>query len=397
MNHTVSLKKRKKIIRTASLTGSMYILLEGQLRFLNQYYEIMAVGSDPEKEYLERLIEREGIRGKELTIERRIAIFKDMVSLYKLYRLFRTEKPFMVHSITPKAGLLSMTAAYFARVPKRVHTFTGLIFPTQTGVMKQVLLFFDKIICKFATHIYPEGNGVKTDLLSYKVTNKPLRIIANGNVNGVDLEAYNPEVFLPKDNNAMRTQLGVEKEDVVFVFVGRLVNDKGVNELVHAFCSLSEKFKQAKLVMLGSDEGESDLLPKATGALLAAQPAIRCVGHQEDVRPYLAASDVFVFPSYREGFPNVVLEAGAMGLPAIVTDINGSNEIITERENGLIIPSKDSKALYRAMELLLTNNALRKDLAKNARPMISARFKRSMVWDAVLKEYQRIEASNPIS
>lgn len=365
--------------------------------FLNQYYDVMAIGSDSDKEYLERLKKREGIRGKEITIERRIDVIKDLVSLYKLYRVFRKEKPFMVHSITPKAGLLSMIAAYFARVPKRVHTFTGLIFPTQTGVMKQVLIFFDKLICRFATHIYPEGNGVKNDLLAHQITKKPLQVIANGNVNGVDLETYNPEVFSAEENNKVREQIGVGKKDVLFVFIGRLINDKGVKELVNAFCTLVEKYKHAKLVMIGSHEGESDLLPEDTWKKINAQPAIHCAGHQDDVRPYLAASDVFVFPSYREGFPNVVLEAGAMGLPAIVTDINGSNEIVVDRKNGLIIPSKDERLLYQAMQLLLTDDTLRKKIAENARPMITSRFKRSEVWAALLKEYQRIEGSGTIT
>ncbi|MFD0799552.1 glycosyltransferase family 4 protein [Maribacter chungangensis] len=386
-------KERKKVIRTASLSGSLYVLLEGQLRFLNQYYDILAIGSDPDKWYIEKLAEREGIRSNEIIIERKIHIFKDIVSLYKLYLLFRSEKPFMVHSITPKAGLLTMTAAYFAGVPKRLHTFTGLIFPTKTGLMKHLLIFFDKIICRFATHIYPEGNGVKKDLLAYNVTKKPLKVIANGNVNGIDLNVYNPKAFSQTENILLRKQIGIEEKDMLFLFIGRLVNDKGVNELVNAFCEIVKTYTHAKLVMVGSHEGEFDLLPPSTWDKINSQPAIFCAGHQDNVRPFLAASDIFVFPSYREGFPNVVLEAGAMELPSIVTDINGSNEIIKDRTNGLIIPSKDELALFNAMQLMITDNALRTKMATNARPMIASRFKRSEVWSAILKEYQAIDST----
>ncbi|SEL71767.1 Glycosyltransferase involved in cell wall bisynthesis [Maribacter orientalis] len=391
MKAPIHAHKRKKVIRTAALSGSLYVLLEDQLRFLNQYYDILAIGSDPGHEYLQKLREREGIRGKEINIERKISIFKDLISLYRLYVVFRKEKPFMVHSITPKAGLLTMIAAYFARVPARVHTFTGLIFPTQTGTMKQVLLFFDKIICKFATHVYPEGNGVKNDLLNYKVTTKPLKVIANGNVNGIDLDKYTAELFSKEDNNQLRKTIGVSEEDFVFLFIGRLVNDKGVNELANAFDKLSSTHENVKLVMVGAHIGETDLLPDQTWAKINANNSILYVGHQDDVRPFLAMSNVFVFPSYREGFPNVVLEAGAMGLPAIVTDINGSNEIVVDGENGLIIPSKDEDALFKAMKILLTDNSLNTKLAKNARPMIASRFEKSEVWAAVLKEYQSIE------
>ncbi|MBQ4915648.1 glycosyltransferase family 4 protein [Maribacter sp. MMG018] len=383
--------KKKKVIRTAALSGSLYILLEGQLRFLNQYYDILAIGSDDEDRYLEKMEQREGIRTKEVTIERKINIVQDLVSLYRLYWVFRKEKPFMVHSITPKAGLLTMMAAYLARVPKRAHTFTGLIFPTQTGAMKKLLLFFDKLICRFATHVYPEGNGVKNDLLAYKVTKKPLKIIANGNVNGIDLDKFDPTLFSEEENIQLRKSIGINESDILFIYIGRLVNDKGVNELAYAFGELCNKHSNVKLMLVGSYEGETDLLPSSTWEKIKANKAIHYVGHQDDVRPYLAISDALVFPSYREGFPNVVLEAGAMGLPALVTDINGSNEIVIEGKNGLIIPSKDEKSLLNAMENLLTNDELRTQLAQNARHMISSRFNKDDVWAAILKEYQTIE------
>ncbi len=392
MNTPIQKKEKKKVIRTASRLGTLYELLDGQLKFLNQHYDVLAIGSDPDKWYLERLVQRDGIRSKEITIEREIHIFKDIVSLYKLYRLFRSEKPLIVHSITQKAGLLSMTAAYFARVPKRIHTFTGLIFPTKTGLIKHLLIFFDKIICRFATHIYPEGNCVKNDLQNHNVTNKPLNVIANGNINGVNLDYFDPALFTKADTINLREQLGIQPTDFVFVFLGRLVNDKGVNELVAAFDSLTREHSDAKLVLVGSHEGESDLLPQTTWDRITSNKNIIEVGHQYDVRPYFAIASALVFPSYREGFPNVVLEAGAMGLPSIVTDINGSNEIIIPDYNGLIIPSKDTKALEQAMRWFLDNPTAVAALAKECRNHIKLKYDRKFVWEEVLKEYKRIEA-----
>ena len=391
MKAPIHTDKKKKVIRTAALSGSLYVLLEDQLRFLNQYYDILAIGSDPGHEYMEKLKRREGIRGKEINIERKISIFNDFISLYKLYVLFRKEKPFMVHSITPKAGLLTMIAGYFARVPARVHTFTGLIFPTQTGMMKKVLLFFDKLICKFATHVYPEGNGVKNDLMNYKVTSKPLKVIANGNVNGINLDKYTAALFSKEENNKLRSTIGISENDLVFLFIGRLVNDKGVNELVNAFSKLSSTHEHVKLVMVGAHIGETDLLPDETWAKIKTNTAILYVGHQNDVRPYFAMSDIFVFPSYREGFPNVVLEAGAMGLPAIVTDINGSNEIIEHNINGIIVPSKDTEALLNAMETCIENSDLMRKLANCSRDRIATHYERNFVWNEILAEYRLIE------
>lgn len=381
---------KKKLIRTAAVPGSLFGLLKGQLRFLNEFYEVVGVASPGE--VLTWVEEQQGIRTVGVNIERSIHPIKDVISLFKLFRLFRKERPFMVHSITPKAGLLSMTAAYFARVPRRVHTFTGLIFPTQKGFMKSLLLFFDKLICLFATHVYPEGNGVKNDLIKYRVTRKPLKVIANGNINGVDLEYFNPGLFDVDQIESIRKGLGLKESDFVFVNISRLVNDKGINELVRAFCRLADIHKNVKLLLVGGYHGESDILPQATLDIINNHDRILELGNQSDIRPFLIAANALAFPSYREGFPNVVLEAGAMGLPAIVTDINGCNEIIEAGKNGLIIPSKDEEALFQAMTSLLNDRILLGKLSEKARPMVASRFERSMVWRAVLEEYRLIEA-----
>ena len=380
---------RKKIIRTAAVPGSLYGLLTGHLRFLNQHYEVIGVAS--EGAIMEIVAQREGIRTESINIERSISPIKDLISLFKLYRFFRKEKPMMVHSITPKAGLLSMIAAYFAKVPVRAHTFTGLIFPTQTGFLKKLLLLFDKIICAFATNVYPEGNGVKKDLIQYKVTKKPLKVIANGNVNGKDLTFFDPLLFPKKSTKSEKNKLGITENDFVFIFIGRLVNDKGINELIHSFSQLSKKHSAIKLILVGSHEGETDVLPNSTWGLLNSEENIIWVGQQDDIRPYLSMANALVFPSYREGFPNVVLEAGAMGLPALVTDINGSNEIIVHGKNGYIVPSKDEQALLEAMTLFVEDSRLVSNMAQLARPMIANRYEQNFVWESLLNEYKRIE------
>lgn len=365
----------KKIIRTSTVPVSLKGLLKGQLRMLSQHYEVIGVSSRGEA--LEQLVEQEGVEVRAVDMERKISIFKDIISLINMTKLLIKERPDMVHSMTPKAGLITMLAAKIAGVPIRVHTFTGLIFPTTTGIKQRLLIAMDRLLCCCATNIYPEGEGVKRDLESYKITKKPLTIIANGNVNGIDTTFFNPTLFDKSEDDVFR-----------FVFIGRMVGDKGINELAQAFNRLNAIYPKTELVLVGNFEHNLDPLKAETRDIIDTHKAINFVGFQSDVRPFLAMSDVFVFPSYREGFPNVVMQAGAMGLPQIVTDINGCNEIIVEGENGVIIPPRDDEALYDAMERFVTSPEELSRIAGKARTMITSRYEQSIVWNAILNEYK---------
>ena len=374
---------KKKSIRISTIPLSLDVLLQGQLRMLSEHYEVVGVSSPGEE--LDKVAQREGIRTIAVPMERKISPFKDLVSLFRLIRLFHREKPWMVHSLTPKAGLLAMTAAWICRVPVRIHMFTGLVFPTTTGLKQKILMATDSITCACATNVLPEGKGVKRDLEHFRITSKPLQIIGNGNINGIDLEFFDrtPEVLEQAEK--------YRKEEVVtFCFVGRIVRDKGMNELVAAFQRLHQAYPNTRLVLVGPFEEKLDPVLPETRQVIDQHAAIEWMGWQNDIRPFLAASEVFVFPSYREGFPNVVLQAGAMGLPSIVTDINGSSEISSEGVNGFIIPSQDEEALYKAMEKLLDTEERRK-LAQQARPQIANRYERKALWKELLKFYRSLE------
>ena len=373
----------KKLFRISTIPTSLETLLKGQLKMLSEYYEVVAVSSPGEK--MKVLEEREGVRTVSIPMERRISMVKDFISLLRLIVLFAKERPDMVHSITPKAGLLSMLAAWITRVPVRMHTFTGLVFPTATGKMQKLLIAMDRLTCFCATHINPEGEGVKRDLVNYNITSRPLHIIANGNVNGIDLE------YFDKTPEVVEKACSYKKEGTfTFCFVGRMVRDKGINELVHSFLRLYQKDERVRLLLVGPFEKELDpVLPEVEEHILH-HPGICYMGYQNDVRPFLVASDALVFPSYREGFPNVVIQAGAMGLPAIVTDINGCNEIVLPDLNGVIIPSKDEQALYESMKYFASHPVEVEKMAANARPLIASRYEQRIVWNALLDEYKSI-------
>lgn len=373
-----------KILRAATTDLSIDFCREVMIKMRDKGYEMVALSSPGD--YLSKLKEEDGFRIIEVPMERHISIWKDLRSLLKLIRVFRKEKPQVVHSITPKAGLLCMMASWVARVPYRIHTFTGLVWPTATGITKRILMITDWITCACATHIIPEGEGVKTDLQNH-ITRKTMRVLGYGNILGVDLKRFDPERFA-----------SVEKvpDCFEFLFVGRIVGDKGINELVRAFNKLSKEFSDIRLKLVGDYEPELDSLQEDVDKEIKDNSRIEANGalYGDDLLRAYVAADCFVMPSYREGFPNSVLEAGAMGLPQVVTDINGSREIIKDGFNGLIVPSKDEDALYRALKLIYQNNSLRSKLSSNARQSIADRFERSFVQQCQIDYYDELLNNN---
>ena len=377
----------KKLFRISTVPMSLNLLLKGQLRYLNQFYDVTAISGAGKD--MDEVQNREQVKTQVIEMAREISPFQDLMALYRLYCYFKKEKPDIIHSITPKAGLLSMLAGKFAGVPIRMHTFTGLIFPSKKGIFKTVLIGMDRLLAGCATHIYPEGEGVKEDLIKYRITQKPLKMIANGNVNGIDTAYFNRNEISTGILENLKADLGIEENDFVFIFVGRLVRDKGINELIAAFSNINLNLN-LKLLLVGPLEAELDPLLPQTLQEIATNPNIISVGFQKDVRPYFLLSDALIFPSYREGFPNVVLQSLALQVPAIVTDINGSNEIITHGKNGLIVPPKNASELQKAMERLLTDRELRESLRAYSQQSI-LRFEQKLVWEALLAEYQMID------
>lgn len=333
-----------KIIRTSTVPVSLDIFCRGLFFDLKQEgYEIIALSS-PGKE-LKEIELREGVKTYSVKMARRISPLNDVISLCKLIKILKKEKPDIVHSITPKAGLLSMLAAKITNVPCRLHTFTGLIFPTSRGLKRQLLKATDRLTCSWATHVIAEGEGVRKDLSRNGITAKTLTILGNGSLCGIDINHFDPDLpeILEKASDI--------KDDgkKTFLFVGRLIHDKGLRELVEAFTRLNKEYPDTRLVLVGNPEPTISPLNKETISMINNNSSIITPGFQSDVRPWIAAADILVLPSYREGFPNVVLEACSMGVPVIVTDINGSNEIIKDGYNGVIIPAADTGALYEAM------------------------------------------------
>ena len=382
----------KKLIRITTVPVSFKVLLKGQLRFMaSNGFDVKGVSSEGEE--LKEVRENEGIVMEAINMSRKITPFQDLKSLWEMWNFLRKEKPQIVHTHTPKAGIIGMLAARLAGVPHRLHTVAGLPLMEATGIKRKILNFVEKLTYSSATRVYPNSKGLYDFILQNNFTqSNKLKIIANGSSNGINTAFFSPAQVSEIEKVALREKLNIQPDDFVFVFVGRIVSDKGINELIKAFSQLqaAENNEPAgiKLLLVGGLESDLDPLNPETLAEINQNRDIISVGFQQDVRPFFAISDALAFPSYREGFPNVVMQAGAMGLPSIVSDINGCNEIIVEGENGLIIPSKNVEKLKEKMLTLARDKNLYTKLKENSRRMIESRYEQSVVWNALLEEYE---------
>lgn len=375
---------KKKLIRLTTHSQTLG-LLKGQIAFLGKEMDIILVAKDTGN--LRQLAEEEGVQYRDVDMHREISFINDIKSLFALVKLFLHERPNIVHANTPKGALLGMIAAWMTRVPHRIYNVNGLRFETATGYFRKFLIIMERIACAFANKVIPQSNGVALMLRKERITKKPLNVILNGSGNGVNIEYFNPDLpqVITKANKIRGDFKGFS-----YIFVGRLVGDKGVNELVEAFDRLSKEFPNIRLYLIGSFEAKLDPLKTTTLEMIHNNNQIIAFGQQNDVRPYLRASNIFVLPSYREGFPNVVLEAGAMGLPVIVTDVNGASDAIINDETGYVIPKRNVEALYNAMKKLYLNSKIRNEMAIKSRQSIASRFNAPDVWNAVLSIYNNL-------
>lgn len=377
-----------KLIRITTVPISLKVLLKGQHRFMKyQGFDVLGVSSSGNE--LEEVKNQEEIPVYALEMTRTISPLQDLKSLWNFYKLCRKEKPTIVHSHTPKAGIVGMLGARLAGVPIRLHTVAGMPLMEATGMKRRILDWVEKLTYSAATGVYPNSKGLYDFIIQHQYTSmEKLMVIGNGSSNGIDTSFFSREKLEETDLIKLRTSLSIKDHDFVFVFVGRLVGDKGINELVSAFAQLNKP--NVKLLLVGSLESDLDPLANEIQSEIDRNPNIITVGFQKDVRPYFAISNALVFPSYREGFPNVVMQAGALELPSIVSNINGCNEIIIEGENGMIIPVKNIEVIHDAMIKFVEDGVFYNKLKSNSRKMITNRYEQKIVWDALLNEYNSL-------
>lgn len=382
------MKSKKKICIVTTIPSSLNFF-KGQLSYISNIFQVTAISS--EKNKLIEFGKKENVSIYYIPMKREISLLIDCVSLFRFIFYFKKLHPDIVHGNTPKGAFLSMLAAYLVGIPVRLYMCHGLRYQGARGGLNALLKLMEKLTCLCATEVLCVSFGVKKTLIQDGICKEQkLKIVLNGSANGIDTSYYNPENL--SDLRSLRMKLNINNTDFVYCFVGRIVKDKGINELVSAFDKLQLKLKgKIHLIIVGPQESNLNSILKETTEMLERNIYIHMVGVQSDVRSFMAIANVLVLPSYREGFGMVLAEAGALGIPCITTDIIGCNEIIQDGINGKIIPPRDENALYKMMEWFYEHRDNEvKIMAKNARPIIVERYEQHKVWEAMLSEYQTL-------
>jgi len=338
---------------------------------------------------LAALGEELGLRTYGLTIARQTAPVRDVTSLAQLTRFFRRERFDLIHSSTPKAGLLCALAGLAARTPLRMHTYTGQPWVEMQGVARQVARQADRLIARLDTHLYADSHSQREFLVRDGVVAADrISVIGAGSIAGVELDRFD-RARRAADGRAIRERLGIPSDACVITFVGRLTRDKGISELVAAFERVSRRPERVDLLLVGPEEPERAPMPAQAAATIAAHPRIHAVGYSPEPEQYLAAADVFCLPSYREGFGTVVIEAGAMGLPSVATRVTGLEDTVLEGETGLLVPAKAVDPLVEALDRLIDDPELRRRMGEAGRRRAIEQFDATMVNGQMVAEYKK--------
>lgn len=376
----------RKLIVITTVPASLKTSLRGQLKFLGQYFEVIAISSKGPDLTVVR--DREKVKTYSLSLTRKITPLIDLLCLIKLFFILRKENPDIVYTHTPKAGTIGMLASYLANIPHRIHTVAGLPLMESTGIKKIILETVEKITYKVATIVYPNSFNLMKIIIERRFTSQDkLKVISHGSSNGIDINYFSRKSLDINICKALQRNLKINIHNFTFIYIGRIVKDKGIEELVTAFIKLYDINSAVRLLIIGYLEKNLDPISPLIENQINEHNGIIFEGRQNDIRNYLAISNVFILPSYREGFPNTVLEACAMDLPCIVTDINGSNEIIQNQFNGLVVPAKSSTKLFEAMINLLQNRFLCEELASKSRNSI-LKYEQNEFWSALVYEFQ---------
>ncbi|MGQ0738779.1 MAG: glycosyltransferase family 4 protein [Bacteroidota bacterium] len=383
-----------KLLRITTSPLSLQSLLSNQMRYMKENgFKVLMVSSEG-KEWPD-LIKNEGCDYRIVPMAREITPFRDMKSLWQLYRLIKKEKPDIVHSHTPKAGLLAMLAAKFAGVKIRVHTIAGLRFMTVKGVKRKLLVMMEKLTGKAATHVWPNSHSLLKFIQQRKlVKESQLQVIGHGSSNGVDLNRFSPSALDTGKIEEVKQLLDYNENLFYLLNMGRIVKDKGIDELMAAFKTLHKENPLLRLVVLGNFEDKLDPVSGEARQILLSHPAVIHISWSDKVEYFMHLTHLMVHASYREGFPNTLLQAGAMGCPIVCSAIEGSVDIVTDHETGLLFQPMNTEDLLVKLRYAMGNRDLIKNMAAKLRVKVENNFSQQYLHRCLKEKYLELLAKN---
>ena len=383
----------KKLIRITTVPMSLLYLLPGQMDFMKkQGYEVLMISADGKERAT--VMEAENCPHTIVPMTRKITPFQDLKCLIQLIKIFRTEKPDIVHTHTPKAGLLGMIAAKICRVKIRIHTVAGLPMMVEKGTKYKILKFVEKLTYGAANHVWPNSNSLKEFITSKKLARpEKLSIIAKGSTNGINTDKFNENSIVPEKLQEIKTSINYSVANTYLLCMGRLVKDKGIVELINVFKNISNSNPALKLLLVGDFEAALDPLPEATIQEIKTNSSIIHISWTNDVEYYMHLADNFVFPSHREGFPNVLLQAGAMKLPIICSRIPGNIDIVENNETALIFDAGNESQIQSLILQAVNQKEKMLGMAVKLKQIICTEYPRTYIWQQLLQRYSFIENS----
>ncbi len=364
--------------------------LQGQLQFFHDRgFDVTVLC--PKRRKNEWEVERpEGVPIIEVPLEREIAPLQDLASLWRLGHIMRELRPTVTNVGTPKAGLLGGFAAWLNRVPCRFYTLHGLRFETTKGLKRRILVYADRLACRFAHRVICVSQSVREKAIASGLTTwERTAVFGAGSCNGVDASRFAATPEMKQRAAELRRRLGIPEQAPVALFVGRLTCDKGIPELMQAFLRLDNQFPDLRLLLVGCFE-DGDPLPFDVRIRLETTERVILAGAVNDTRPYYAIADVLVLPSHREGLPTVILEAQAAGKPVVGASATGIVDLVTEGETGLLFPVGDVTALAKALAKLISDKGFATKLGLAGQEQVQRDFRQEQIWQALHREYLEV-------